>query len=113
MSNEKILAMPPGDALSLLVAEEVMGNVTTKDDLWGFMERMIDPADGGSLWVPLTPYSEDAAAAESVVEGMLGKGYADAIYWSGFGDGRYTEPEAICKAALLAVAEAPRTCQTR
>lgn len=113
MDKDKILAMNPGDELSLHVAEKIMGNVTTKDDLWGYMERLIDPADDSSVWVPLTPYSEDAAAAEAVVEGMLGKGYADAIYWSGFGDGKYTEAEAICKAALLAIAEAPGACQRR
>lgn len=105
MNRDEILAMSPGELLSLHVAEKIMGNVTAKDDVWGLMERMIDPADGASVWVPLTPYSEDPAAAEAVVEGMLGKGHSDAIYWSGFGDGRYTEPEAICKAALLAVSE--------
>ena len=28
-------------------------------------------------------------------------GYQDAVYWSRFGQGQYTEAEAICKAALL------------
>lgn len=103
MNREQILSLPPGEGLSLLVAEKVMGNVTTSDDLMGLMERLIDPADGGSVWAPLTAYSEDADAAEAVVERMLGKGHSDAIYWSEFGGGRYTEAEAICKAAMLAV----------
>lgn len=107
MNKEQILKMSPGEGLSLLVAEKIMGNVTTRDELMGFMERMIDPADGGSVWVPLTAYSEDIGAAEEVVERMLGKGHPDAIYWSQFGDGRYAEAEAICKAAMLALEEAP------
>lgn len=107
MNREQILKMSPGEGLSLLVAEKVMGNVTTRDEFMGFMERMIDPADGGSVWVPLTAYSEDLEAAEAVVERMLGKGHEDAIYWSQFGDGGYTEAEAICKAAMLAIGNVP------
>lgn len=109
MNREQILKMVPGEGLSLLVAEKIMGNVTTRDELMGFMERMIDPADGGSVWAPLTAYSEDADAAEAVVERMLGKGHSDAIYWSEFGGGKYTEAEAICKAAMLAIEEAALT----
>ncbi|HQX77874.1 MAG TPA: hypothetical protein PLC64_04080 [Steroidobacteraceae bacterium] len=107
MNREQILKMSPGEGLSLLVAEKIMGNVTTRDEFMGFMERMIDPADGGSVWVPLTAYSEDIGAAEEVVERMLGKGHPDAIYWSQFGEGKYAEAEAICKAAMLALEEAP------
>jgi hypothetical protein len=33
------------------------------------------------------------------------KGYDDAINWKNFGGGKYTQEEAICKAALLAVLE--------
>lgn len=109
MNREQILNLSPGEGLSLLVAEKIMGNVTTRDDLMGLMERLIDPADGGSVWAPLTAYSEDADAAEAVVERMLGKGHADAIYWSEFGGGRYTEAEAICKAAMLAAEGADLT----
>ena len=106
MDKEQILKMVPGEGLSQLVAEKIMGNVTTRDNFMGMLERLIDPADGGSVWAPLTAYSEDIDAAELVVERMLGKGHSDAIYWSEFGDGRYTEAEAICKAAMLAVEEA-------
>ena len=35
---------------------------------------------------------------------MIEKGYEDAIYWADFGDGTYGEAEAICKAALSALA---------
>lgn len=110
MTKDEILTMKPGRALSEKVAEKVMGNVTTEDSIWGCMERFIDPADGSSLWVPLSPYSEDISTAESVVEAMLEKGYQDAVHWVGFGNGKYSEAEAICKAALLAVAESPVTC---
>ena len=36
---------------------------------------------------------------------MIELGYEDAIYWADFGEGKYKEAEAICKAALLAVLE--------
>jgi len=111
MNIEKILAMTPGEGLSLLVAEKIMGNVTTRDEFMGFMERMIDPVDGGSVWVPLAAYSEDIGAAEAVVERMLGKGHADAIYWAQFGEGKYAEAEAICKAAMLAIGDEPAARQ--
>lgn len=111
MDRDQVLTMTPGEGLNLLIAEKIMGHVTTRDDLMGLMERMIDPADGGSVWVPLTAYCEDTDSAEAVVERMLGKGHSDAIYWSEFGGGRYTEAEAICKAALLAIEEAPGGCR--
>lgn len=113
MTKLEILRMKPGHELSEKVAGEVMGNVTTKDATWGHMERFIDPADGSSVWVPLSPYSEDLSTAESVVEAMLEKGYQDAIHWAGFGNGKYSEAEAICKAALLAVAEGPVACDPK
>lgn len=112
MTNDEVLAMAPGAELNAKIAEKVMGNLTTHDEFFGPMERLIDPTDGSSVWIPLRPFSEDMAAAESVVEGMLELGYSDAIYWSKFGEGAYSEAEAICKAALLAIAEGPVTCQT-
>ncbi len=111
MANEEILTMQPGTELNMQVAEKVMGNLTTQDETWGHMERLVDPTDGSSLWVPLTPYSEDISAAETVVEGMIELGYADAIYWAKFGEGKYSEAEAICKAALLAIADGPVACE--
>ena len=108
--KDDILKMKPGVELNTQVAEKVLGNSTAEDATWGYMERFIDPADGAPLWVPLTPYSEEVAAAESVVQAMLEMGYADAIYWSDYGNGNNTKAEAICKAALLAIAEAPVAC---
>lgn len=106
MNREQILKMSPGEGLSLLVAEKIMGNVTTRDEFMGFMERMINPADGGSVWVPLTAYSGYRSRRRSG-RTRLGKGHPDAIYWSQFGEGKYAEAEAICKAAMLALKEAP------
>lgn len=110
MTRDEILTLKPGIELSMQVAEKVMRNVTTDDATWGYMERLVDPADGSSVWIPLNAYSEDMSLAESVVERMLAMGYQDAIYWASFGNGRYSEPEAICKAALLAIEEDPVTC---
>ena len=103
MSQAEILAMEPGDELNMKVAAEVMGHAVVREELLGLMERLIDPTDGSSVWGPVYPYSEDMEVAESVVERMIELGYEDAIYWADFGDGMYTEPEAICKAALLAI----------
>jgi hypothetical protein len=36
---------------------------------------------------------------------MIQLGHDDALYWADFGGGIYTAPEAICKAALLAILE--------
>jgi hypothetical protein len=103
MNQEEILAMKPGILLNLLVAEKIMGHITINDEILGFMERSVDPKDNGSLWGLLSNYSGDIASAEQVVKTMVDLGYDDAIYWADFGKGKYTESEAICKAALLAV----------
>lgn len=103
MTEQEILAMEPGTELDKIVAEQVMGHEVTRDELFGYMERLIDPEDGTSIWSPPQPYSEDMSAAESVVEKMIELGHSDALYWADFGDGAYGEAEAICKAALLAV----------
>ncbi len=100
MTQEEILAMKPGVELNVKVAEEVIGHVVARDETFGYMER-----DNNSVWGRLQLYSEDISAAELVVDEMIKLGYDDAIYWADFGDGIYTEPEAICKAALLAVFE--------
>jgi len=111
MTKDEILTLKPGPELSQGIAEKVMGNITTDDATWGCMERLVDPADGSSVWIPLSPYSEDITSAETVVETMLKLGYVDAIYWTQFGDGKYSDAEAICKAALLAIDEAPVVCE--
>jgi hypothetical protein len=105
MEQEEILAMQPGDELNRKIAEEVMGDKIIKDEFLGYLECLIDPIDGGFVWSPAKPYSEDVSAAELVVNKMVELGYKDAVCWADFGGGKYTEAEAICKAALLAVLE--------
>ena|SRR3972149_2705349 len=105
MTQEEILAMQPGSELNMIVAEKIMGHIVTKDEIFGYMERAVDPEDGGSIWTMVKSYSEDISVAELVVDRMIEMGYEDAIYWADFGGGKYTEAEAICKAALLAVLE--------
>ena len=104
MTKEEILAMNPGLELNIKVAEEIIGHSVAKDDVFGYVERYTDE-EGESVWDTLQPYSEDISAAELVVKKMIDLGHDDAIYWADFGCGVYTEPEAICKAALLALLE--------
>jgi len=104
MTQEEILAMNPGAELNAKVAEEVIGHAVARDETFGYTERLIDK-DNSSVWDKLLHYSEDISAAELVVGKMIELGHDDAIYWADFGDGIYTEPEAICKAALLAILE--------
>lgn len=100
MTKEDILLMDPGVELNAMVAEEVMGHVILSDKTLGLMERLV--YEGKTVWGNLQAYSEDLAIAEMVVNKMLELGFGDAVYWTGFGQGRYTKAEAICKAALLA-----------
>ena len=104
MTQEEILAMKPGEELDVKVAEDILGHVVSKDECFGYTEKLIEE-DGGYVWSLLQHYSRDISAAELVVEKMIALGCDDAIYWADFGDGLYTEPEAICKAALLAILE--------
>ena len=104
MTQEAILAMKPGGELNTKVAEDIIGHVVSKDATFGYMERLTDES-GSSVWDTLKPYSEDISAADLVVRKMTALGYEDAVNWADFGNGAYTEPEAICKAALLAVQE--------
>jgi hypothetical protein len=103
VTKEEILAMSPGADLNALVAKEVMGNAVVEDAIFGRMEGIA--AEGGNVWGPVEPYSEDMAVAENVVNVMIERGCEDAIYWADFGNGQFTEPEAVCKAALLALLE--------
>ena len=104
MTKDEILAMTPGLELNIKVAEKIMERSVTKDDIFGYVERYTDE-QGDSVWDTLHPYSEDISEAELVVKRMIDLGHDDAIYWADFGCGVYTEPEAICKAALLALLE--------
>jgi hypothetical protein len=101
MTQEEILAMPPGTELNLKVAETIMGHRVINDEIFGYMERASDAKDNSSVWSILENYSQELSIAESIVGKMVEMGFEDAIYWADFGGGKYTEPEAICKAALV------------
>lgn len=119
MTKEEILAMKPGTELNIAVAERILGHIVKKDETFGYMERMVKPESkgddceccgscvtanaGDSIWGMVGRYSQDISAAKIVIEKMLEIGYKDAKSWPDFGNGKYTEPEAICKAALIAV----------
>jgi hypothetical protein len=103
MKKDEILAMQPGEDLNVKIAEEVLKRKVIKDKHFGYMERLVNPEDGSSVWADVKPYSEDISVAELVIEKMIEIGYKDAIHWADFGDGKYTEAEAICKSALLAL----------
>lgn len=119
MTKEEIMAMKPGIELNMAVAERILGHAVKKDEIMGYMERMTfhksdqsdsastgtcyKPEEGDAVWSAVEPYSEDISAAKIVIDKMLAIGYKDAKTWPDFGGGKYTEAEAICKAALLAV----------
>jgi len=100
MTKEEILAMKPGRELNIAVARHVMEHEVTVDETFGDMERQL-AEDGTSCWDTLPPYSEDMSAAQLVTERMVSLGHSDAAFWDGYGDGIYTQAEAICKRALL------------
>lgn len=104
MTREEILAMNPGQELNIKVAKEVMGDIVVEDEIMGCVVRLTDE-DGNIVWGQLQPYAEDVSAVELVIDKMIKLGYDDAVNWGDFGDGKYTEPEAICKAALLAISK--------
>jgi len=102
MTRDEILAMKPGRELNIAVAELVMLREVVIDEIFGEMERQI-ANDGSSTYTNLEPYSEDASASQLVVDRMLALGHGDAVLWKHYGNGRYAQAEAICKAALLVV----------
>ena len=105
MTREEILAMKPGLELNIEVAENIIGSKVIEDKALGYMEKLTDGSD--SIWDAVLDYSGDISAADIVVNKMILRGYADAVCWADFGGGIYTEPEAICKAALIALLESP------
>jgi hypothetical protein len=107
MIREKILALKPGVDLNLKVAEEVMENAVIMDDHLGWLERP-KTSQGNIVWSALQKYSEDLSAADMIIERMSKLGFKDTERWAYFGNGKYTEAEAICKAALVAVMEKRR-----
>jgi len=104
MTKEDILTMKLGRELNIKVAQEVMGHKVVGDESFGYME-LFTAEDGSTVWGPLQQYSEDMTASELVVGRMISLGYDDAIHWGDSGNGAYSPPEAISKAALLAMSE--------
>ncbi len=102
MTREEILTMKPGRELNIAVAEVVMKHKVVVDEIFGDMERPID-GDDNSVWDTLPLYSEDMSTAQLVVERMIRLGHSDAVSWEHYGNGIYTQSEAICKRALLVV----------
>ncbi len=100
MNREEILAMKPGPELDALVAKKVMGWI-----------EMDEPESTRLLYRMPKWYSTHIGPAWLVVEQL--KDRFRGIEWytiewrASFGIGAYapTVPEAICKAALLAVLE--------
>jgi hypothetical protein len=110
MTQDEILAMQPGRELNAMVAEEIIGRRVVQDELLGDLEGLLDE-DGSYVWGELQRYSEDIEAADFVVDAMIRLGFEDAVCWGDFGDGAFTEAEAICKAALLAKLHPIKPCQ--
>jgi hypothetical protein len=104
MTEKEILEMNPGIDLNIMVAKEVMGHRIVKDETFGYMERFKSRRDKSSVFGMVAAYSEDPAIAKQVIEKMVEKGYKEATCWADFGNGAYSEAEAISKAALCAIA---------
>lgn len=117
MTRDEVLAMKPGRELDALVAEKVMGWQIFGDE--GVHPRHKDLFDKTPHWSMLREYpcySEKIAAAWEVV-GKINdclhlKEHGVKGVWEVFFCGYHgsivsadTAPEAICKAALLAVME--------
>jgi hypothetical protein len=116
MTEKEILSLKAGRELNIRVAEAVMGRRYTQDETFGDLE-----VDRQMVYGSLQPYSEDISAAWQVMEQM--KGYNPRIAfdthsqkWEATFSIREagftcpvvladTAPEAICKAALLALLE--------
>lgn len=115
MKREEILALEPGWKLDRLVSLKIMGYEESKtNDGWVRM---------GALATYPKRYSSDISAAWEVVEKMYSWGGCDIGCYGKGGSGKWitvstrtfsagdvrvtahTAPEAICKAALLAVLE--------
>ena len=117
MTKEEILSLKAGRELNIKIAEEVMGHKFVQDETLGDMEN-----HGQSVYGLLQPYSEDIAAAWLVLEKL--KSHHPRIEFNSYNErweasfsapdaeftypvaSASTAPEAICKAALLALLEA-------
>lgn len=120
MTKEEILSLKAGKELNIKIAEAVMRKSYAQDETFGDME-----IDSERVYNTLQPYSEDISAAWLVMEKM--KGYNPRIAfdthsqkWEAAFSLREadftcpvvladTAPEAICKAALLALLETKRS----
>ena len=121
MTKEEILEMKAGRELNIGVAEEVMGCKFAQDEFFGDMQGCID-SQGNSVWGVLEAYSEDRSIAQQVVD-KLKNSYNVRVefnYYTENWEAEFSElqtslefgtvsaldePEAICKAALLAILE--------
>lgn len=119
MTKKEILSLKAGKELNIKIAEAVMRKRYAEDETFGDME-----IDSERVYGYLQPYSEDILAAWQVMERM--KGYNPRIEfdthsqkWEAAFSIREadftcpvvladTAPEAICKAALLALLEVKR-----
>ncbi|SDJ62085.1 BC1872 family protein [Paenibacillus naphthalenovorans] len=115
LSREEILAMPSGRELDALVAEKVMGwNVKFMGDiLWGWMYSETER----NRWYNVPKFSADISAAWKAVEKMkrndwvfvinsISEEWTALFYLDRIHEHEVTcnsAPEAICKAALLAI----------
>ena len=132
MTKEEILAMKAGRELNIIVAEDVMGGKFMVDEIFGdtvsrchdFLYKTKGYCIEKPFFGPLRHYSEDMAAAQEVIDKLklhnmrvqlnhytekweaefskLGAGFSYPVAWAD------TVPEAICKAALLAMLEAKK-----
>ena len=116
MTKEEILSLKAGKELNIRIAKTVMRKSYAHDETFGDME-----IDSQRVYGTLQPYSEDISAAWQVMERM--KGYNPRIAfdtlsqkWEAAFSIREadftcpvaladTAPEAICKAALMALLE--------
>ena len=121
MTKKEILAMKAGRELNIRVAEDIMGRRVIQDDIFGDMEiqqlaenEVEIAAPGGNYYGALQPYSEDSSIAQQVMDRLesynprVEFNHSTAQWEADFGYGvvsAITSPEAICKAALLAVWE--------
>lgn len=126
MNRDEILAMKPGRELDALVAEKVMGYAIGDGQGGWIVQKVIihRPDDGTAEWLrngqqQLPHYSTDISAAWEVVDKLkisivpqcLGAPdeysymveYENEPYVNGIRVFASKAPEAICKAALLAV----------
>jgi hypothetical protein len=114
MREDAILTMPAGREMDALIAEKVMRlKMEGSHHYW---------MNGAGAVASIPRYSTDIAAAWDVVEKLcdetgcdivkvckrdseLGRGYWSCIFGQGHESFGNTAPEAICRAALLAVNE--------